>query len=63
MKLTRARGAVSVLAVVAASPDERDGEGLAYQLGPERHPMQIDSEYLDIAIHDNRVVRLSLSQG
>jgi hypothetical protein len=35
-------------------PDERDEEGLAYQLGPERHPAHIDSEYLDVAVSDGR---------
>jgi hypothetical protein len=44
-------------------PDERDREGLSYQLGPERHPAQIDSEYLDVAVSDGKVVALSLYQG
>jgi hypothetical protein len=44
-------------------PDERDREGLSYQLGPERHPMQIDSEYLDVAVSGGSVVALGLYQG
>ena len=44
-------------------PDERDRQGWSYQLGPERHPMQIDSEYLDVAVSDGRVVAVSVYQG
>jgi hypothetical protein len=44
-------------------PDVRDREGWSYQLGPERHPMQIDSEYLDVAVSHGRVVAVRRYQG
>lgn len=52
---------ISGLIVVAAAT----GVALAVRGagGPERHPMQIDSEYLEVRIREGRVVDASLTQG
>jgi hypothetical protein len=48
---------------VLGRPEERDRQSLSYELGPERSLIQIDSEYLNVAVRNGRVVALTLYQG